>query len=59
MSDLMIVSGRSNQTLAENIARSLGRELSPVTIRNFSDGEIWVKYEENIRGNDLFIIQST
>jgi ribose-phosphate pyrophosphokinase len=59
MSDLMIVSGRSNKTLAENIARSLGRELSPVTIRNFSDGEIWVKYEDNIRGNDLFIIQST
>ncbi|MFZ9760151.1 MAG: ribose-phosphate diphosphokinase [Candidatus Kapaibacteriota bacterium] len=59
MSDLMIVSGRSNKTLADNIARSLGRELSPVTIRNFSDGEIWVKYEDNIRGNDLFIIQST
>ena len=59
MSELVIVSGRSNLTLAENVARSLGSELSPVTIRNFSDGEIWVKYEENIRGKDVFIIQST
>ena len=59
MSDLVIVSGRSNETLAENIARSLGRNLSPVVIRNFSDGEIWMKYEENIRGKDLFIVQST
>jgi ribose-phosphate pyrophosphokinase len=59
MSELKIVSGRSNRPLAEKVARSLGRELSPVQIRNFSDGEIWVKYEENIRGEDVFIIQST
>ena len=59
MSELIIVSGRSNSPLAEKIARSLGEELSPVTITNFSDGEIWVKYEENIRGKDVFIVQST
>lgn len=59
MSEFKIVTGRSNPALAQKIAESLGMELSPVTIRNFSDGEIWVKYEENIRGVDLFIVQST
>lgn len=59
MEDLKIVAGRSNPALAERIAEALGRPLAQVTIRNFSDGEIWVKYEENIRGVDLFIIQST
>ncbi|MCS6965520.1 MAG: ribose-phosphate pyrophosphokinase [Candidatus Kapabacteria bacterium] len=59
MEDLKIVSGRSNPSLARRIAEALGRSLAQVTIHNFSDGEIWVKYEENIRGVDLFIIQST
>ena len=59
MQDLKIASGRSNVQLAEKIAKHLGMELSPTSIRNFSDGEIWVKFEENIRGVDLFIIQST
>jgi ribose-phosphate pyrophosphokinase len=59
MSELVVVSGRSNRLLADNVAASLGKRLGAVTIRNFSDGELWVKYEENIRGVDLFIIQST
>lgn len=59
MEELKIVAGRSNPALAQRIAEALGRNLAQVTIRNFSDGEIWVKYEENIRGVDLFIIQST
>jgi len=57
--DLKITSGRSNLQLAEKIANNLGMALTPTSIKNFSDGEIWVKYEENIRGVDLFIIQST
>lgn len=56
---LKIVSGRSNQIFAEKVASSAGTTLSKVIIRNFSDGEIWVKYDENIRGVDLFIVQST
>lgn len=56
---IQIVSGRSNQPLAENIAKALDTQLAKVTIRNFSDGELWVKFEENIRGVDLFIVQST
>jgi len=57
--DLKITSGRSNVQLAKKIAQNLGMDLTPTSIRNFSDGEIWVKYEENIRGVDIFIIQST
>jgi len=56
---LKIFSGRSNPEIAEKIANSLDRSLGDISIRTFSDGEIWVKYEENIRGCDIFIIQST
>tara|TARA_B100001173_G_scaffold20741_1_gene16576 strand:- start:715 stop:1662 length:948 start_codon:yes stop_codon:yes gene_type:complete len=56
---LKIFSGRSNLPLAEKIADKLGQKLGNISIRTFSDGEIWVKYEENIRGCDVFIIQST
>lgn len=59
MSSPKIVTGRSNPQFAERVAKALGGELSKIRIRNFSDGELWVKYDENIRGEDLFIIQST
>ncbi|HXG38714.1 MAG TPA: ribose-phosphate pyrophosphokinase [Bacteroidota bacterium] len=59
MSDLKLFSGRANRPLAENIAKEGGFELGHVEIRNFSDGEIWVKYADNIRGDDVFIIQPT
>jgi len=59
MTDFKIASGRSNKILAEKVATNLGIRLSETTAKNFSDGEIWVKFEENIRGVDLFIIQST
>lgn len=59
MSDFKIASGRSNQVLSKKVADCLSVNLSEVNIHNFSDGEIWAKYEENIRGVDLFIIQST
>jgi len=57
--NLKIFSGRSNTALAEKIANSLELNLGNISIRTFSDGELWVKYEENIRGHDVFIIQST
>ncbi len=56
---ITIVSGRSNPNLAQAIARIYGKPLGQVEIKNFSDGEIYVHYEESIRGSDLFIIQST
>jgi len=59
MPDFKVVSGRSNPDLSSKVANSLGIELSETSIRTFSDGELWAKYEENIRGVDLFIVQST
>ena len=57
--NLKIFSGRSNPELASKIALSAGCKLGEISIKTFSDGEIWVKYEENIRGCDVFLIQST
>ena len=57
--DLKIFSGRSNPILAKKIADNLEVNLGKISIHTFSDGELWVKYEENIRGSDVFIIQST
>jgi ribose-phosphate pyrophosphokinase len=57
--DYMIFSGTSNMPLAKKIASRSGKNLGSVELKKFSDGEIWVKYLENIRGKDVFIIQST
>ena len=59
LNDLKVFSGRSNPGLAARITEYLEIPLGQVTIKNFSDGELWIKYEENIRGKDIFIIQST
>ncbi len=59
MSDLKIFAGRFSNYLGEQIARKLRIKLGNCSIRTFSDGEIWVKYNENIRGSDVFIVQST
>ena len=56
---LKIFSGRSNPILSKRIVEHLGLKLGDVTLRTFADGELWVKFEENIRGKDVFIIQST
>ena len=57
--ELKIFSGRSNPLLAAKIASFAGCNLGEMSIKTFSDGEIWVKYEENVRGCDVFLIQST
>jgi ribose-phosphate pyrophosphokinase len=59
MPELKLFAGRSNRRLAEKIAQRIGVPLGECKIENFSDGEIWVKYSENIRGTDVFIVQST
>lgn len=56
---LAIFSGRSNVALARAIADQHGTELGGLTIKNFSDGELYVKFQESIRGKDIFLIQST
>ncbi len=59
MVPISIFSGRSNPALAKAIAEAYGQHLGEITIKNFADGEIYVKYEESIRGREVFIIQST
>ena len=54
-----IFAGSSNPKLATKIAEECGVSLGEVSIKRFSDGEIWVKFEENLRGNDVYLIQST
>src|SRR5512144_3133131 len=56
---LMLFSGRGNPELGRRIADKLGIELGHVMIKTFADGEIYVKYEESIRGADVFIVQPT
>jgi ribose-phosphate pyrophosphokinase len=54
-----IFSGSSNRPLAEAITNSIGIELGKSTIKPFPDGETFVKVEENVRGEDVFVVQST
>lgn len=55
----LVFSGTSNPDLAKRISDYLKLPLGVVDVKRFSDGEIWVKYLENIRGREIFIIQST
>ena len=55
---MKLLSGNSNKPLSKNIAKYLKSKLVNSSIRNFSDGEIYVEVNENIRGNSIFIIQS-
>ena len=54
---LMLVSGRANPALAGKIADKLGVELSAVTTKTFANGEVYCRYEESVRGADVFIVQ--
>ena len=54
-----LLSGTGNRPLAEEIAKQLGIGLCKLTCTRFADGEIFVRIDENIRGNDVFIVQST
>ncbi|HDL04148.1 MAG: ribose-phosphate diphosphokinase [Candidatus Zixiibacteriota bacterium] len=59
MSELRLITGNSNRPLAQDIARYIGVNLAECEVKRFSDGEIFVQINENIRGADVFIIQST
>jgi len=54
---LMLFSGRANPVLAEEIARQLGVDLGPITLKTFSNDEVYCRYEESIRGADVFLVQ--
>ncbi len=55
---MKIISGTGHRDLAERIAASAGVELCDIDITRFPDGEIFVKLQDNVRGEDLFIVQS-
>jgi len=59
MEQLKIISGSANTSLAEEVAKELNVELTPIDIHRFSDGEIYVRILESVRGADVFIIQPT
>ena len=54
-----IFCGTSNRPLAESIAKNVGLEVGKSTVSAFPDGETFVKIEENVRGEDVFLVQST
>ena len=56
---MKIFSGTSNTTLAKSICKSIDAELGQCTVSSFPDGETFVKIEENVRGEDVFVVQST
>jgi ribose-phosphate pyrophosphokinase len=57
--NLMIFTGNANPKLADAVARHLGIALGRATVGRFSDGEIMVEILENVRGKDVFVLQST
>lgn len=57
--NLMVFTGNANPVLADKIARHIGIPLGDATVNKFSDGEINVEIRENVRGKDVFLIQST
>ncbi len=56
---LMIFTGNANPRLAEDVARHLNIRLGRATVGRFSDGEVMVEILENVRGKDVFVLQST
>lgn len=58
-SSFKVVAGNSNRPLAEAICAHLGIPLAKATVRRFADMEVFVEIQENVRGQDVFIIQST
>ncbi|MFN8125490.1 MAG: ribose-phosphate diphosphokinase [Candidatus Nanopelagicales bacterium] len=58
MKRLLLTAGRSHPELAEEVAKELGVELSPTSAYDFANGEIFVRFEESVRGCDVFILQS-
>jgi ribose-phosphate pyrophosphokinase len=56
---LMLFSGRANPQLAADIATKLGVDVGPITLKTFKNGEVYCRYDDSIRGADVFIVQPT
>ncbi len=59
MNKLEIFTGNANPKLAEDICKELGKKLGGIMVTRFSEGEIRVKIEDNVRGKDVFVVQPT
>src|SRR4029079_14930439 len=57
--DWVILSGNATRPLAQKICEKLGKPLGHAEVRRFSDGEVFVEVRENVRGRDVYVIQST
>ena len=56
---MKLLAGNSNRTLAEAVAKHLDLPLTKAQVKRFADNEVWVTIDENVRGEDVFVIQST
>jgi ribose-phosphate pyrophosphokinase len=56
---VLVISGNASHDLGEAVCRHLGQDLGRAEVTRFTDGEVFVQVEENVRGVDLFIVQST
>jgi len=56
---VLVISGNASRVLAEAVCRHLGQDLGRADVTRFTDGEVFVQVDENVRGVDLFIVQST
>ena len=56
---MMVFGGRSSMELAAKVAGKLDVDLGQVTLKTFANGEVYCRYEESIRGADVFLVQST
>src|SRR6478609_9450652 len=54
----MLFTGRAHPELAEAVAKELGAEITPTTAYDFANGEIFVRFEESVRGCDAFVLQA-
>jgi ribose-phosphate pyrophosphokinase len=59
MDKMIVFSGNSNKDLASKICKNLKLKMGQGLISRFSDGEVRIKIEENVRGKDVFVVQST
>ena len=57
--NLMVFTGNANPKLAQRVAKNLNVQLGKATVARFSDGEVMVELLENVRGKDVFVLQST
>ena len=57
--DFLLFTGNSNPVLAQEVATSLGTQLGKASVSRFSDGEVTVEIQQNVRARDIFVLQST